>query len=154
MALMVFFSSSISPRTSAVTFLLRSPSATAPMTRCISLVGRTKSSIRLLTDSTLPDQLCGQAPEHDPLGQLALLADHPADPGQLRLERLVGNDDVVETVGNLAGHARPIERHAGSEVTPLDLGQDAQKDLDVDSVGQIDRGTGHSSLQEMGTALG
>ena len=54
---MVFFSSSISPRTSADTFLLRSPSATAPMTRCISLVGRTRSSIRLLTDSTLPDQL-------------------------------------------------------------------------------------------------
>ena len=56
-ALMVFFSSSISPRTSAETFLLRSPSATAPMTRCISIVGRTRSSIRLLTDSMLPDQL-------------------------------------------------------------------------------------------------
>jgi len=53
MALMVFLRSSISPRTSAVTFLLRSPSATAPITRCISLVGRTRAPIRLLTDSTL-----------------------------------------------------------------------------------------------------
>ena len=51
MSLIVFLSSSISPWTSAETFLLRSPSATAPMTRCISLLGRTRSSIRLLTDS-------------------------------------------------------------------------------------------------------
>src|SRR5207248_623959 len=56
MALMVLFRSNISPRTSADTFLLRSPSATAPMTRCISLVGRTRSSIRLLTESMGPDQ--------------------------------------------------------------------------------------------------
>ena len=55
-ALIVFFNSSISPRTSTVTFLLKSPSATAPITRCISTVGRTRSSIRLLTDSTLSDQ--------------------------------------------------------------------------------------------------
>ena len=55
-ALMVFLSSSISPCTSAVIFLLRSPSATAPITRCISLVGRTRSSIRLLTDSMLSAQ--------------------------------------------------------------------------------------------------
>ena len=50
---MVFFNSIISPRTSAVTFLLRSPSATAPITRCISIVGRTRSSMRLFTESTV-----------------------------------------------------------------------------------------------------
>ena len=55
-ALIVFLSSSTSPWTSAVIFLLRSPPATAPMTRCISLVGRTRSSIRLLTDSMLSAQ--------------------------------------------------------------------------------------------------
>ena len=54
MSLIVFLSSSISPWTSAETFLLRSPSATAPITRCISLLGRTRSSIRLLTDSMQP----------------------------------------------------------------------------------------------------
>ena len=133
-ALIVFFSSSISPRTSAETFLLRSPSATAPMTRCISLVGRTRSSIRLLTDSRLPDQLWVQPPEHGPLRELALLADHPADPGELRLERLVGDDDLVEAVGDLAGHARPLQRHPGGEVTALDLGEDLQQDLAVDAV--------------------
>ena len=132
-ALMVFFSSSISPRTSAETFLLRSPSATAPITRCISMVGRTRSSIRLLTDSTLPDQLWVASAEHHPLRELALLADHLADPGQLGLERLVGDDDVVEAVGDLAGHARPVERHAGREVALLDLGQDAQQDLAIDA---------------------
>ena len=135
-ALIVFFSSSISPRTSAETFLLRSPSATAPITRCISMVGRTRSSIRLLTDSTLPDQLCVQPAEHDALRQLALLADDLADPGQLRAERLVGDDDVVEAVGDLAGDARPLERHAGGEVAALDLGQDAQQDLGIDGVGK------------------
>jgi hypothetical protein len=51
MPLIVFLSSSISPCTSTETFLLRSPSATAPITRCISFDGRTRSSIRLLTDS-------------------------------------------------------------------------------------------------------
>ena len=61
-ALMVFFSSSISPRTSAETFLLRSPSATAPMTRCISIVGRTRSSIIVLTAATLSDQPWVQPP--------------------------------------------------------------------------------------------
>ena len=133
-ALIVFFSSSISPRTSAETFLLRSPSATAPMTRCISMVGRTRSSIRLLTDSTLPGPALGPAAEHDALRELALLADHLADPGQLGAERLVGDDDVVEAVGDLAGHARPLERHPGGEVAALDLGEDAQQDLGVDEV--------------------
>ena len=51
MPLIVFLRTSISPFASAETFLLRSPSATAPMTRCISLLGRTRSSIRELTDS-------------------------------------------------------------------------------------------------------
>src|SRR4051794_7676334 len=54
MPLIVFLSSSISPWTSTETFLLRSPSATAPMTRRISLLGRTRSSIRLLTASRQP----------------------------------------------------------------------------------------------------
>ena len=55
-ALIVSFSSSTSPWTSALIFLLRSPSATAPITRCISLVGRTRSSIRSLSESMLCDQ--------------------------------------------------------------------------------------------------
>ena len=62
MALMVFFRSNISPRASSDTFLHRSPSATAPITRCISIVGRTRASIRLLTDSTLPDQPASSPP--------------------------------------------------------------------------------------------
>ena len=125
-ALMVFLSSSISPWTSAVIFLLRSPSATAPITRCISLVGRTRSSIRLLTDSMLSDQTLVGSAERDALGELALLADDAADPRQLGAQRLVGGDDVVEPVGDLARHAGPLERHADAEVAVPDVREDAR----------------------------
>ena len=113
-ALIVFFSSSISPRTSADTFLLRSPSATAPITRCISTGGAHEVVDQAVDRLDAPGPALRPAAEHDPLRQLALLADDLADPGQLRAERLVGDDDVVEAVGDLAGHARPLERHAGA----------------------------------------
>ena len=67
------------------------------------------------------------AAEHDALRELALLADHLADPRQLGPERLVGDDHVVEAVGDLAGHAGPVERHPGGEVAPLHLGENAQQ---------------------------
>ena len=97
------------------------------MTRCISLVGRTRSSIRLLTDSMLSDHTRSEPPKRDPLGELALLADDAADSRQLGPQRLVGGDDVVEPVGDLARHARPFERHAHGEVAALDVGQHAQQ---------------------------
>ena len=55
----------------------------------------------------------GSAAEHDPLRELALLADDLADPGQLGPERLVGDDDVVETVGDLAGRRPSIRAACG-----------------------------------------
>ena len=55
----------------------------------------------------------------DPLGELALLADHPAHPGQLDGQRLVGDDDVVEAVGDLAGQPGPFERHPGEKSPAL-----------------------------------
>ncbi len=67
--------------------------------------------------------------EDDALREPALLADDLADPGQLGLERLVGDDDVVDAVGDLAGHARPFQRHPGGEVAGFHLGQDAQQHL-------------------------
>ena len=63
-------------------------------------------------DAVAPD-LVG-APEHDALGELALLADDAADARQLGAERLVGDDDLVQPVGDLAGDAGPLERHAGA----------------------------------------
>jgi hypothetical protein len=63
-----------------------------------------------------------------------VLAHHLADAGQLHGERLVGDDDLVDPVGDLAGHAGPVEGHARREIASLDLGQNAEQDLRVDRV--------------------
>ena len=76
------------------------------------------------------------AAEHDALRELALLADDLADPCELELERLVGDDDVVEPVGDLARDAGPFERHPGGEVAALDLGQETQEDTCIERVGE------------------
>ena len=55
-------------------------------------------------DAVAPD-LVGPL-ERDALGELALLADDAADPLELGAERLVGADDLVEPVGDLAGRRR------------------------------------------------
>jgi hypothetical protein len=60
---------------------------------------------------------------------------HAADPRQLRFQLLIGDDHVVETVGDLAGHTGPLEWHPSGEIPLLDLGQDAQQDLGIDRVG-------------------
>ena len=86
----------------------------------------------MLTDSTLPGPALGRAAEDRPLREPALLSHHLADPGQFDPERLVGDDDVVEAVGHLAGHPRPFQGHAGREITPLDLSQDGQQDGGVE----------------------
>ena len=99
------------------------------------VAGRTRSSIRLLTDSiAVPPDLVG-ALERDTLGELALLADHAADPLELGAERLVGPDDLVQPVGDLAGHACPVDRHPSGEVACLDVAQDLQQDLCVEVLG-------------------
>jgi len=49
--------------------------------------------------------------EDEALRQLALLANRLSDAGQLRVESLVGDDQVVQAVGNFAGDARPLQRH-------------------------------------------
>ena len=118
------------------------------MTRCISLVGRTRASIRLLTDSTLPDQLCADPPRTDPLGEL-----DPRSP-TTRLTRASSASSAwlammtsLKRVGHLAGHARPFEGHAGGEVAPLDLGQDVQQDVRIELVGERHGRVGHGDLQ-------
>jgi len=72
--------------------------------------------------------------EHDALRELALFADDLTDPRKLGSEGLVGDDDVVETVGDLAGHTDPLVRHADTEVTRPQLSQHTQQHRDVDGV--------------------
>ena len=81
----------------------------------------------------------GRPTEHDPLRQLALLADDLAHSRELDAEGLIRDDEVVQAVSDLAGDAGPVERHARGEVATLDLGEDAQQDLDVDRVGDAVR---------------
>jgi hypothetical protein len=56
------------------------------------------------------------------------------DPSELRRERLVGDDHLVETIGDLARHPRPLQGHPGGEVASPDLGENAQQQLGVDDV--------------------
>ena len=88
----------------------------------------------MLTASTLPAQ--PGAAEHEALRELALLADDAADPGELELERLVGDGDFVQPVGDLARHAGPFQRHPGREIAFLHPGQEAQEDTCIERVGE------------------
>ena len=85
----------------------------------------------------------GQPSEHDALGEPSLLADDLADSGELDAERLVGDDDVVQAVGDLAGDTRPVERHPGGEVAFANLGEYTEERRGVDGVGESDRGINH-----------
>ena len=83
-------------------------------------------------DAVAPD-LVGALEGHA-LGQLALLADHPADAFDLAAQRLVGADDLVQAVGHLAGRAGPVRGHARGEVAGADLAEHLEQDLGVEGV--------------------
>ena len=103
----------------------------------LHLAGRPDQGVDQAVDRfDAPRPALGPAPEHHPLRQLALLAHHPAHPGQLRPERLVGDDDLVEAIRHLAGHAGPFQGHPGGEIAALDLGEDTEQDLGIHRVGQ------------------
>jgi hypothetical protein len=97
------------------------------------------------------DRLDGVAPdlvgalERHALREHALFADDPADALQFRTERLVGADDRVQAVGDLARDPGPVERHAHREVSGLDLAQDLQQDLWPKRLRLGGRGCGHDS---------
>jgi hypothetical protein len=104
-----------------VIFLLRSPSATAP---ALHLAGGVDKILDQAVDrprARRPDLV--RSPQDQTPGKLALLADEPAHVRQLDPQRLIGGDDVVQPVGDLACHARPFERHANAEVSALDICQ-------------------------------
>ncbi len=115
----------------------RSPWATAPMTRAVSLVGWTRSPIRVLTEVSASSQEPLTAPTERPLVDLAFLADHPADPLQLVGHPLVELDHLIEGVGHLAGHARPVQRQADREVSLLQGGQGRQQSRRVEALRRV-----------------
>ena len=104
------------PSTSSRTVCSRSPCATAPMTRVTSRVGHSRSSISVLTeDFHVAPGAAGQAEPHA-LARLALAADHLADLLELLGHPLVGGDDLVEGVGDLAFDAELVAGHPDREV--------------------------------------
>ena len=132
MPLIVFLSSSISPWTSAETFLLRSPSATAPITRCISLLGRTRSSIRLLTDSMQSPQTWSV-----PLNETRWESLPSLPTTRLTRSSSVPSAWLAPMISfsrsaTLPADAGPVDRHASREVAGLDLAEDAQQHLRVE----------------------
>ena len=83
-------------------FWLRSPSATAPITRATSRVGRERSSIIVLTDSRLDLPGALGAARVGAVGQAALAADHRGDANHLVGRALAGLGEVVERLAELA----------------------------------------------------
>ena len=62
-----------------------------------------------------------------PAGELSLCADDIADSGELNLECLIGDDDIIDGVTDLAGYSRPPKWHAGREVAAFSTGEHSQK---------------------------
>jgi hypothetical protein len=70
---------------------------------------------------------------------------------QLDPERLVRRDHVVERVGDLAGQARPSQRHANAEVPLLDVREHAQQHRLVEPCGGDKRLFYHRRGRALGT---
>ena len=86
------------------------------MARVTSVVGHNRSSISELTRGFhLAPGAVGKA-EADALAGAALAAHHLADPLELLGHALVGGDDLVEGVGDLAEDADAVAGHAHGEV--------------------------------------
>jgi hypothetical protein len=68
------------------------------------------------------------------LGELALLADDPTDSLELGAERLIGTDDVVQPVRDLACHAGPMEWHPRGEIAGPHVVQDTQQHIWLESL--------------------
>ena len=104
------------PRRRGASVCSRLPWATAVTARVTSVVGRTRSSISVLNDICIsPQAPLGPRKAH-PLPRLAFAADDLADARQLLRHLLVGGDDVVEAVGDLAVEPRPVAGQANREI--------------------------------------
>ena len=104
------------PSTSSRTVCSRSPCATAVIARVTAVVGHSRSSISVLTELSISPQAPCDSRELDALAGLALAPDDLADMLELLRHALVGRDDLVEGVGDLAGEAGPVARQPHREV--------------------------------------
>ena len=104
------------PSTSSCTVCSRSPCATAATARVTSRVGHSRSSISVLTEPSMSAHEPLDEVELDALPGLAFAADDLADALQLLRHALVGGDDFVEGVGDLALDAEVVAGHPHREI--------------------------------------
>ena len=86
------------------------------MARVTAVVGHSRSSISVLTDDSISPQAPSRQAEPHALAGLALAADHLADSLELLRHALVGGDDLVEGIGDLAREADLVARQAHREI--------------------------------------
>ena len=104
------------PSTSRLIVCCRSPLATAAIVRVTSVVGHSRSSISVLTECSIAPQ----APERRSLDmRWRVLPSLPTiwpDPLELARQALVGADDLVEGIGDLAGKSGLVTRQTHREI--------------------------------------
>ncbi|MGY4373601.1 hypothetical protein ACVWZ3_001240 [Bradyrhizobium sp. i1.3.6] len=100
------------PSTSSLTVWSRSPCATAATARVTSRVGHRRSSISVLTEPSMSAQelSAGEAELHA-LAGLALAPYDLTDQLELLRHALVGGDDFIKSVGDLAVDAEIVPAH-------------------------------------------
>ena len=94
----------------------RSPLATAPITRAVSLVGCTRSLISALTESIVPAHEPRHAADRGALLDLSLFADHAADAIQLVGHAFELIHHVVKGVADFAAQTQPGGRQADRKI--------------------------------------
>ena len=113
------------------------------MARVTSVVGHSRSSISVLTEVSIsPQAPCEQAELHA-LAGLALAADDLADALELLRHALVGGDDLVEGVGDLAEQADLVAGHPDREVADPHGLQRAQEIMQLGGRAAVETAVGH-----------
>ncbi len=123
------------PSMSSAIVWLRSPLATAPMTRATSLVGCTRSPMSMLTELTEsaqePPAPARVARWRDP----PFLAHGKAHPLEFLRHAFVQLGDLVQRVRDLARQPGLRHRHAHREVALPDGGQDGEQLFEIERLG-------------------
>src|SRR5690348_1571718 len=104
------------PSTSMRTVCVKLPCATAAMARVTSVVGRSRSSTSVLTETSISPHApfdWANLVRSRVLPSLPTTCPHPL---QLQRHLLIGGDDLVERVGDLAFQARPVTGEPHGEV--------------------------------------
>ena len=115
------------PSTSSRIVCERSPWTTAASARVTSVVGQSRSSISVLTEFSMSAHEPTLSREADALLGLAFLADDLTHALELLGHRLIGADDIVDRVGDLADQTRPVPGQPHREVAVTDGDEHAQQ---------------------------